>query len=344
MSGAAKIDASLIIPVLNEEASLPRLLQSIRQQTLQPAEIIFVDAGSTDKTLEILEDQRRSDPRLRVISEPGATPGRGRNMGIAAAANRWIALTDAGMELDRDWLNNLVAAIERNPKAVVVYGHVRPRGETYFARCLNLTYVGPVRDYKGERIRGPVVPSMLLRRETWTTAGGFPDLRAGEDRIFMERLARLQVEIAVAPKAVVTWDLPESLVKVFLRFKSYSMHNALAGQQKDWHYGVARLYLGFLVLAIAGTFVHRAFWLVLLLLGLLRSFKGILLRREEHSVFWCMRPDLLISVFFLLLWIDLATFTGWMVATLRRGRAEVDSAKVMAPDPKVKLAKRGSTE
>src|SRR4051812_40782539 len=101
------MEISLVIPVLNEESSLPRLLRSIRQQTLQPAEIIFVDAGSTDKSLQLLVNERRADGRVRVVGEPGATPGRGRNIGIAAALNSWIALTDAGMELDPDWLKNL---------------------------------------------------------------------------------------------------------------------------------------------------------------------------------------------------------------------------------------------
>src|SRR3954470_23285897 len=114
------MDLTLVIPVMNEEASLPRLLDSIRHQTLVPAEIIFVDAASADGTQEIIRKAAEMEGRIRLLVEPGATPGRGRNAGIAAAAHDWIALTDAGIELAPNWLGELVTAAERNPGAGVI--------------------------------------------------------------------------------------------------------------------------------------------------------------------------------------------------------------------------------
>src|SRR3954468_21600682 len=104
------MEITLVIPVRNEEASLPRLLDSIRKQTVAPAEIIFVDAGSTDSTSRMVQDAARADTRIRLLIVPGATPGRGRNTGICDATYDWIALTDAGIELAPDWLEQLVAA------------------------------------------------------------------------------------------------------------------------------------------------------------------------------------------------------------------------------------------
>jgi len=312
------MDISLIIPVLNEQMSLPRLLESIRQQALPPAEVIFVDAGSSDGTQSLIRNAAQADFRFRLLVEPGATPGRGRNVGIQAASNPWIALTDAGMELDPHWLKDLAAGLAQKPSAAVIYGNFRPRTDSYFAECLALAYVPPLHKVEGGQSRGPVIPSSLIKREAWAAAGGFPDLRAAEDRIFMERIAEIQIPTASAPNALVTWDLPGSVGKVFSRFKTYSMHNVLAGRQRDWHTRIARMYLAALILGVGAAYVHIGFWLLLFLLGLARSAKGIIKRRDEHSILWCLRPDRVIAVFALLLWIDLATFTGWFIAVWRQ--------------------------
>jgi glycosyltransferase involved in cell wall biosynthesis len=312
------MEVTLVVPVLNEETSLPRLLASIQSQTFPPAEIIFVDAGSADSTQTIIQHAARSDARIRLLVDSGATPGRGRNTGIAAAANDWIALTDAGIELASTWLEELVAAEKRKPDAGVVYGRFDPRIDSALAGYLALTYVPPVRTVEGGRMRDRSIASSLVRREVWEAAGRFPDLRAAEDRIFMERLQQMNVPTAWAPAACITWELPPTLGKVFRRFESYSMHNVIAGRQKDWHHGLAKIYLGALGIAAAAYFVHLGFWLLLVLLALARGVKSIVQRRDHHDILWCLRPDRIIAVCFLLLWIDLAAFTGWIHAVGRR--------------------------
>src|SRR5207244_861116 len=93
----SNMQISLVIPVRNEEQSLPLLVESIRAQTRPPDEIILVDGGSTDGTVALAGALTAADPRFRVIEAGDATPGRGRNVGIAAARHDWIALTDAGI-------------------------------------------------------------------------------------------------------------------------------------------------------------------------------------------------------------------------------------------------------
>ena len=83
-------------------------LDSLRAQTRPPDETIIVDGGSTDGTLEVLEQATN----LTVISEPGANISRGRNVAIAAAAHDVIAATDADCTLAPDWLERLLVPIE----------------------------------------------------------------------------------------------------------------------------------------------------------------------------------------------------------------------------------------
>jgi glycosyltransferase involved in cell wall biosynthesis len=84
---------TVVIPTKNEEAYLPRLLASIRKQTMQPAEIIVADAHSTDQTREIA-----ASFGAKVVE--GGMPGPGRNRGAAHARTEYVLFLDADVELD----------------------------------------------------------------------------------------------------------------------------------------------------------------------------------------------------------------------------------------------------
>ena len=95
----AVIRISLVIPVRNEEESLPVLIDSIRRQTLTPDEVILVDGGSNDRTVQVARELTGSDKRFRLIEAGPATPGLGRNVGIAAASCDWTRGTSTGVRI-----------------------------------------------------------------------------------------------------------------------------------------------------------------------------------------------------------------------------------------------------
>jgi len=93
------IKFSLVIPVKNEEGSLQRLIKNIEDQTLKPDEVVFVDGGSTDKTLQILENYRNAGQMPFDIINCQAewrSLAAQRNDGIRAVRNDILVLTDAG--------------------------------------------------------------------------------------------------------------------------------------------------------------------------------------------------------------------------------------------------------
>jgi GT2 family glycosyltransferase len=104
---------AVVVPNWNGERWLPGCLASIAAQTLPPSEVIVVDNGSTDGSLELL---RSADVRLIELGE---------NTGFAVAANRGIqaasapvvALVNTDVELDPDWLERMAAALEAAPRA-----------------------------------------------------------------------------------------------------------------------------------------------------------------------------------------------------------------------------------
>jgi len=304
---------SLVIPIRNEQDSIESLIESIGRQTLQPGEIVLVDGGSTDETVSIVERIAGQNSSIKMIKTDGATPGKGRNIGIAAAANEWIALTDAGIGLDPDWLEGLWQEVEKGTAVDVVYGNYAPVVGTLFERCAAIAYVSA---QLPDVIRGRSIASYLLRKAVWEKVGGFLDLRAAEDLMFMEAAEAAGFKAAYAPKALVHWQLRPGLASTFGKFVLYSKHNVRAGRQWDWHYGILRQYallVPFLLLAV----LHSLWWLGALPLWLAaRAAKRILAHRFEYGVGTLFNPLVVAGVMLLIVTIDMATFAGWIQAMM----------------------------
>ena len=301
---------SLVIPVRDEDATISDLLTSIRSQTLQASEIVFVDGGSLDRTLEILHDSARKDSSLKLVEAQDAMPGRGRNIGIEAASHDWIALTDAGIWLEPTWMERLAAEVERDPSVNLVFGAYEAQTGTFFLQCAAAAYVASKQQRPGGLMRGPSIASCLLHRNVWRTVGGFPDFRAAEDLVFIERCQQV-ARIAWAPQAVVRWQLQPSLRATFKRFALYSYHNVLAGRQRFWHYGIARKYLVALLIVILSALHNRAWLLLLAFAAIARVARSIWNYDVQQRLLWLCNPLRLLLVGTILAVVDVATFAGW---------------------------------
>ena len=108
-AAASGIPFSLVTTIKNERSGIVDFLASIERQSVKPDEVIVVDGGSTDGTVEAVEEFRRgSSLDLRFIQSPGANIAEGRNCGIRAARNDLLVLTDGGCRLDEHFCKNLV--------------------------------------------------------------------------------------------------------------------------------------------------------------------------------------------------------------------------------------------
>ena len=84
---------SVVIPLYNKQNCIRETLRSVLNQSYTDFEVLVVDDGSTDGSLEVVREF--SDKRLRIIEKPNSGVSATRNAGIAAAANEWIAFLDA---------------------------------------------------------------------------------------------------------------------------------------------------------------------------------------------------------------------------------------------------------
>ena len=89
------IDISVIIPVYNAQDYLKKCLDSIINQTLKDIEIICVDDGSTDNSLEILKEYKLKDERIKIYTQRNSNAGIARNKGIKYATGEYIHFIDA---------------------------------------------------------------------------------------------------------------------------------------------------------------------------------------------------------------------------------------------------------
>jgi glycosyltransferase involved in cell wall biosynthesis len=101
------IDVSIIIPTYNEERDIGECLKSLESQTFKKFEIIVVDDGSTDKTIETINKFKK----IRILKQNHSGPAEARNFGAKNAKGEVLIFIDADMTFDKDYIKNLINPI-----------------------------------------------------------------------------------------------------------------------------------------------------------------------------------------------------------------------------------------
>lgn len=98
---------SVVIPTYNEEKDIADCLNSLKQQSYKPLEVIIVDDGSTDNTRNIIKNFKD----IKLIEGQHKGPGFSRNLGAKTAKGHILIFVDADMTFDKDYIKNLTAPI-----------------------------------------------------------------------------------------------------------------------------------------------------------------------------------------------------------------------------------------
>ena len=147
-----QVKVSVIVPVYNVETYLPECMDSLIHQTLKEIEIICVNDGSTDRSLELLEIYAAKDARIRVINKKNSGYGHTMNVGIDAASGLYIGIAEpddyvqTGMyerlyELARPWNLDIIKAdfyrFEGKGDAKKFEYHALSKNPAYYRKVIN---------------------------------------------------------------------------------------------------------------------------------------------------------------------------------------------------------------
>lgn len=215
---ASGTTVAVIATVRNEAATIDGLLHSLLAGRRRPDEIVIVDAGSDDGTLDLLGQWAERVPGLTVLTRPGCGRSEGRNLAIAAATAPWVAVTDGGVWLSPCWLEALLSPVERTtaPPPDVVSGFFRSAPQTAFELALGAITLPASREIRPDQFL-PSSRSVLFSRRAWAAAGGYPAwLDYGEDLVFDLALKRAGARFVWAPQALAHFR-PRRDVKAFFR-------------------------------------------------------------------------------------------------------------------------------
>ncbi len=254
-----KEPVTLIATVRNEALSIDALLDSLLGGSRVPDEIVIADGGSSDGTYERLTARAASDPRIRALLAPG-NRSVGRNAAVRAARHSVIACTDAGVEVDREWLERLTQPFDEDPGVDVVSGFYRPAGATWFERAAGVVSAPSLREVNRDRFL-PSTRSVAFRRTAWERAGGFDETLAhNEDTPFALAMKRAGCRFAFAPDAIVRWR-PRGDLRAFThQHRRFGIGDGEARVQ-GWFYGtIAAKYAMAAALAAAGLWFRPAWW------------------------------------------------------------------------------------
>ena len=118
-------EVSIVVPVFNVENYIERCVKSIMSQTLKTIEIIFLDDGSTDNSLNILRDYEKKDERIQVFDCGEIGVSKCRNKGIELSSGKYIMFVDSDDWIDSNMLEVMYKKAEENKLDLVMCSYIR---------------------------------------------------------------------------------------------------------------------------------------------------------------------------------------------------------------------------
>lgn len=204
---------SVIIPTYNEEKVLSDCIESLGFQTLTDFEIIVVDDGSTDGTLEILKNLEKLLPSFKFFQENHKGAGAARNLGAGHAKGEILVFVDADMTFDKNFLEKLTEPIRKSlVKGTFSKEEIVSNWDNPWSRCWNINegWEEKRRHPKNFPDHQPVFRAIL--KSEFDKVGGFTPGGYDDDWSLSRKLG---YEAISAPDAVFYHKNPSSLGEIF---------------------------------------------------------------------------------------------------------------------------------
>jgi|SRR5690625_3595267 len=130
---------SIIVPVYNKEKYLERSLNSLMNQSLEDIEIILIDDGSSDNSLELCKTFQKKDNRIKVIPQQNQGVSVARNTGIKHATGEYIGFTDPDDWVEKDMFLKMYKKSEETNSSVCISNYSQDTKDNTIKQELNVT-------------------------------------------------------------------------------------------------------------------------------------------------------------------------------------------------------------
>jgi len=206
---------SFITTVYNEERNIEKFLNSIIKQSKKPNEIIVVDGGSSDKTIDIIKKiKKKTKIPFKLIIKPGANIAKGRNIAVKETKYNLIFVSDAGCIINKDWIKE---TLKYFPKAEVVAGNYKAIAKNNFEFFQGILTVNKV-----DRITRMSSRNLAFKKECWKKVKGYPEeYLTGEDTRFNLKMKKRGCKFKINPRKDVAWEMRPTFKLFFKQFYKY---------------------------------------------------------------------------------------------------------------------------
>jgi glycosyltransferase involved in cell wall biosynthesis len=212
---AATTAISIIIPALNEARIIGRCFESLAALDFPKNrfEVILVDNGSTDPTIEIARSFA-DRLNLTVLERTGVRISGLRNWGVKHASGATVAFLDADCLAPRSWLKDILTLSSGDGLGVIGANYLLPEGSTWVGRTWHVYQEAP----KAGDVSHVPAGDLIMKRDDFLRVGGFDEsIQTNEDYELCERVRAAGMRVRAYPQlGVVHLGTAQSL-KVFYR-------------------------------------------------------------------------------------------------------------------------------
>ena len=297
---------TIIIPLLNESDTILETVSDIANQTMEPSEVVVIDAGSNDGTIDILlNGWKKANTNANLIVEivDGSYPGASRNLGIKLSSHEWVVFLDASIRMESDWLEKLWHCANKSDTKLI-FGVCDFNSDSVIGKSVIAATYGV-----GTSVSS--IPGSIFSIESFKNVGWFRnDLLSAEDLEWRHRYKKhYPMEDVCYSTTLHYYGPPENLMAIFKKWHGnarFLLRSKLP--KKSYYLYMAIPFLFILSAAYSTKVLIWLFILYLLLRGLIDP-----IRRSNNNMWWDGENTALFMILPVVIVIDLAKFTGYIV-------------------------------